>query len=72
MLFLFVELTSKYGITFNTFNARYLFRSIIIHTFAYMIKTFNDMKKYKVKDVLQMLKKMVGIWREQKETIDNY
>ena len=57
MLFLFVELTFKYGITFNTFNVRYLLRSIIIHTFAYVIKTFNDMKKYKVKDVLQMLKK---------------
>lgn len=25
--------------------------------FACVIKTFNDMKKYKVKDVLQMLKK---------------
>ena len=57
MLFLFVELTFKYGITFTTFNVRYLLRSIIIHTFAYVIKTFNDMKKYKVKDVLQMLKK---------------
>lgn len=47
----------KHGITFNTFNARYLLESIIIRTFACVIKTFNDMKKYKVKDVLQMLKK---------------
>ena len=47
----------KYGITFNTFNAKYLLKSIIIRTFACVIKTFNDMKKYKVKDVLQMLKK---------------
>ena len=29
----------------------------MIRTFACVIKTFNDMKKYKVKDVLQMLKK---------------
>lgn len=42
---------------FNTFNAKYLLKSIIIRTFVCVIKTFNDMKKYKVKDVLQMLKK---------------
>ena len=34
-----------------------MLESIIIRTFACVIKTFNDMKKYKVKDVLQMLKK---------------
>ena len=34
-----------------------MLKSIIIRTFACVIKTFNDMKKYKVKDVLQMLKK---------------
>lgn len=30
---------------------------INIRTFAIAIKTFNDMRKYKVKDVLQMLRK---------------
>ena len=45
------------SLSFNTFNAKYLLKSIIIRTFACVIKTFNDMKKYKVKDVLQMLKK---------------
>ena len=40
-----------------TFNAKYLLKSIIIRTFACVMKTFIDMKKYKVKDVLQMLKK---------------
>ena len=33
-----------------------MLKIIIIRTFACVIKTFNDMKKYKVKDVLQMLK----------------
>ena len=34
-----------------------MIESINFRTFALVIKTFCDMKKYKVKDVLQMLKK---------------